>query len=388
MTQPLQRTTAEALPSRAFATPRPMRTALKASLRQAARGNQRFQPLPPPTGKPPFRLSLDQVLPAPAIAAIQKAKRLVFHVAGDTGGVKTPASQQIVADHMEQDFQAPVTTQRPSFFYHLGDVVYYYGEGTEYFPQFYDPYSHYPAPIFAIPGNHDGDVQVPTVTSLAAFMRNFCAPTPQVSPDAGEDSRQAMTQPNCYWTLETPLATIVGLYTNVPEGGSLLKDQLDWFASELKAAPKNKALLVAAHHPAYSLDNYHSGSTKLGQVLDAAVQKAGRVPDAVLAGHVHNYQRFTRTVKGRKVPYLVVGAGGYWHLHNMQSDQGHSITTPFPVPGSDVTLESYCDDRHGYLRLEVTPKALTGDYFSVPRPHESWSKPAQRVDSFTVPLGH
>ena len=227
--------------------------------------------------------------------------------------------------------------------------------------------------------------------SLAAFMRNFCAPKPQVSPDAGEAPRLTMTQPNCYWTLLTPLATIIGLYTNVPEGGSLQSDQIDWFVSELKAAPKGRALLVAAHHPAYSLDTQHSGSTGLGQALDAAFQKAGRVPDVVLAGHVHNYQRFTRTLKspkGRKVTYLVAGGGGYWHLHTMQQDNGQALVTPYPVPGSDLVLEKYCDDRHGYLKLEATPQALSGEYYSVPRPHEPWSKPSQRIDSFQIPLGH
>jgi hypothetical protein len=31
--------------------------------------------------------------------------------------------------------------QRPSFFYHLGDVVYYAGESANYWPEFYEPYS-------------------------------------------------------------------------------------------------------------------------------------------------------------------------------------------------------------------------------------------------------
>ena len=118
--------------------------------------------------------------------------------------------------------------------------------------------------------------------------------------------------------------------------------------------------------------------------------KAGRVPDAVLAGHVHNYQRFTRTLqkpKNRKVTYLVAGAGGYWHLHPMQKDNGHAIATPHSVAGTDVVLEKYCDDRHGYLKLDITPQHISGDYFTVPRPQEAWTKPAQRIDSFQIPLG-
>jgi hypothetical protein len=51
--------------------------------------------------------------------------------------------------------------QFPAFFYHLGDVVCYDGERGSYYPQFYEPYLHCPAPIFAIPGTHDTDVGLP-----------------------------------------------------------------------------------------------------------------------------------------------------------------------------------------------------------------------------------
>src|SRR5687768_8250461 len=63
-----------------------------------------FQDLPPPT-RSPFRLSLDALLEAPEIAAIEAAGVLAFHAAGDTGGIKDPHPQQTVADCMELDFQ-------------------------------------------------------------------------------------------------------------------------------------------------------------------------------------------------------------------------------------------------------------------------------------------
>src|SRR5690348_17748218 len=34
----------------------------------------------------------------------------------------------------------------PAFLYHLGDVVYYYGEADRYYEQFYEPYKGYDAP--------------------------------------------------------------------------------------------------------------------------------------------------------------------------------------------------------------------------------------------------
>ena len=209
-----------------------------------------------------------------------------------TGGVKAPQSQQLVVSHMENDFSATDPTARPAFFYHLGDVVYYYGQASEYYAQFYDPYVHYPAPIFAIPGNHDGDLIDQSVPSLAAFVENFCASEPHLSTEAGDSGRDTMTQPNVYWTLDTPFATFVGLYTNVPEGGWLDDTQIAWFEAELSNAPQDKALFVSMHHPIYSGDTYHSGSHYMGGIMDAAIEHTGRIPDAVFSGHVHNYQRF------------------------------------------------------------------------------------------------
>lgn len=371
---------------RTFAAVRPGRAQPQVSVFQTPLGNQKVQPLPPPTGKPPYRLKLADVLPKAAVSAIQKAGRIVFHAVGDTGGVKTPAIQQIVADHMADDFTSANPNDHPAFFYHLGDVVYYDGEAKEYSPQFYEPYLHYPAPIFAIPGNHDGEVPDASAISLSAFMRNFCAPAPEISPDAGEASRQAMTQPNCYWTLDAPFLTFVGLYTNVPEGGWLDSAQTAWLASEFKAASPAKALLVALHHPPYSVDTFHSGSAQMGAALDQAIQESGRVPDVVLSGHVHNYQRFSRNTKDRAVPYIVAGAGGYWHLHSLQKNGGQPITPPFPIPNSDVTLEASCADRHGYLRVEVSRSELRGEYWVVPRPHQSWTQPSEKTDSFIIPL--
>jgi hypothetical protein len=370
---------------RAFGNIRPSLAAVAARgpvRNQRARGNERFYPLPPPTGTAPFHLDLADILKADEIAAIKSAGQLVFHVAGDTGGVKRPEVQQIVADKMEEQLHE---TGRPAFFYHLGDVVYYNGEAREYYPQFYQPYENYNIPTFAIPGNHDGDPGQSGAPSLDAFMRNFCALTSQISPDAGDVDRVAMIQPNCYFTLVAPFATIIGLYSNVPEGGQIEQDQLDWLKDELRTAPQDRALLLAVHHPAFSFDDNHSGSAYIRDVLDDAFGASGRLADVVLTAHVHNYQRFTRRMSGRQVPFLVAGAGGYWHLHGMRkAADGRDLQVPLEVPGEDLTLDDYFDDRHGFLKFTVTAELIRGEYFTVPRPHEPWSHQAHRYDSFSL----
>ena len=45
--------------------------------------------------------------------------------------------------------------------------------------------------------------------------------------------------------------------------------------------------------------------------FDKACGDAGIEPDAVLSGHAHLYQRFTRKVDGREIPYVVAGSGGF-----------------------------------------------------------------------------
>lgn len=120
--------------------------------------------------------------------------------------------------------------------------------------------------------------------------------------------------------------------------------------------------------------------------LEQAAATAGRHPDMVLAGHVHDYQRLTKTMAdGTKALYLVTGAGGYHNLHTIMKVNGARMIAPVVFndrQGDPVTLEAYSDDHHGFLRLEVTPKLITGRYYEVPRPQEPYSKGSHLLDYF------
>jgi len=357
-------------------------TADRLLFRAFVRARSRFQQLPPPTGSPPYRLSLESVLSSGDMQSIHDSGKLVFHTVGDTGGINRDQFQRAVIRRMEDDCDRPHLADRPAFFYHLGDVVYFKGESNHYFEQFYDAYEHYPAPIFAIPGNHDGEYNA-DLPSLDAFVRNFCATAPGHSIDAQNVVRDTMTQPNVYFTLQTPLATIIGLYSNVPEGGVIQDDQLQWFKNELSAAPTDRALFVALHHPLFSADDHHSGSPDMLAKMQDAIQASGRVPDAVLTGHVHNYQRFTWDIDGRQIPVIVAGGGGYPNLHKVERINGHRIVPPFRSDDSDATLEAYTDNRHGFLRLEVTAQRIAGEFYALPWNEEDR---VDRTDRFVVDL--
>lgn len=324
---------------------------------------------------------------------------MVFHAVGHTGGVKVPQDQQLVANKMEEQF-APGTSadELPMFFYHLGDVVYFYGEESGYNSQFFEPYIHYPRPIFTIPGNHDGDID-PTnpnpPKSLDAFVKVFCDTQPQHLKIAGDSTRTTMIQPNVYWTLVTPVANFWGLYSNVTLHGTIKEPQTTWFINELKNADQErkasgKAIIVSVHHPAYSVDKDHGASGYIQKFLDDAFAQANVYPDIVFTAHVHNYQRYTRQLSnGNQLPYIVAGAGGYWNLHQVDTK-----LAPVTVPNSNffpgVVLETFCDDRHGFLRMTIEniagARTLKGEYFTVPRPQESWSAPAQLFDTFVLDL--
>jgi hypothetical protein len=345
-----------------------------------------YRELPAPTGKSPFHLDIADIIPARDLTSIKDARKLTFHVNGDMGGVNFAVPQQLVARGMEDDFvSGEKPSDNPAFLYILGDCVYFNGEVDKYRAQFFEPYQHYLAPIFAVPGNHDGE-NLPNGSPLDGFVRFFCAHSAKLLPEAGETGRTTMTQPNVYWTLRTPLVNFIGLYSNVPEGGDIRKPQIDWLKSQLQSLPSNVPLLVTLHHPVYSADVFHSGSTHMKDLLEAAANAAGRHPDMVLAGHVHNYQRISRHMgDGTVVPYLVAGAGGYHNLHAIVKVDGQKLVTPAAFQdkeGESVTLEKYSDDNHGFLRLEVTPTTITGRYYTVPRPQDPYSKGSSLLDYF------
>ncbi len=354
--------------------------------------------LPQPTGTSPFRMDLSTILTAAQIAKIENDQRMVFHSVGDTGGVNTTTYQQQVATFMELDIDpGQAGRPAPAFFYHLGDVVYYDGEIINYFWEFYEPYLHYPGPIVAIPGNHDGDIDPndqfhQPSDSLKGFVRNFCAQAPIHLPEASDAPRDAMTQPNVYWTLTTPLATIVGLYTNVPEGGKIGPDQITWFEKELAAAAPGKSLILALHHPIYSAYGAHPGSQYLKAIIENASKVAGRTPDLILTGHVHNYQRFTGSINGKPVPTIVAGAGGYnQKLHTLKRPTFDPKKGPYKFPDGPETLDKFNDFQHGYLILDVTPKKIACSYIAVDDPKAGDAVPslpiAKPYDTFDVPVG-
>jgi hypothetical protein len=334
-------------------------------------------------------------------------------VAADTGNTTKPAPENEVADKMISDFTGEAANALPQFFYNLGDIVYSFGEHKYYYDQFYDAFREYPRPIVAIPGNHDGIVLPPPAgtgdlsTSVAAFLTNFCAPSFAHSPDAVGISRTTMIQPGVYFTFDAPLVRILGVYSNMLENPGVISStvnpstgkasfpqlsdvQLNFLTAALTRVKSDNftgAVLIAVHHPPYTFGK-HTGSAVMLKEIDACCAAAGVWPHAVLSGHSHNYQRYTRALPvgstTRQIPFLVLGNGG----HGITKLTG-TIRTPQPMPifaqperNDTVTFESYDDTNYGYARILVTTTQLRIEY----HPASDGSTTKTPDDSVTVDL--
>jgi len=335
-------------------------------------------PFPAPRDLPEPRLTLAAVL-GENEASVQRRivanRQIVFHATGDTGSTRGPESQNLVADKMVSDFSDD-DKEKPFFFFHLGDVIYSFGEAQYYYDQFYEPYRDYPAPIVAIAGNHDGMVAPGTnATTLAAFLENFCATEFEVTPEAGGLSRTAQIQPGVFFTFEAaPFVRILALYSNTLEDPGVIADdvigesQLTYLKTALdrvKSEGFKGALMIAHHHPAYTVGSKHGWSEQMLSQIDAVCDETGVWPHAVLSGHAHNYQRFTRLHRETQIPYIVAGNGGH-AVAKLRRKGASVLRTPQPLEVSGhadkVILENYDDQDYGYLRIIVSATQLRIEY--------------------------
>jgi hypothetical protein len=334
-------------------------------------------PFPAPRGGTEPTLTLEEVLGgnSQAIATITNNKQIVFHSGGDCGNTRGPSKQNEVSDKMVSDFDETVPSEIPQFHMLLGDVVYSFGEVQYYYDQFYEPYREYPAPILAAAGNHDGMVAPEThAKSLDGFLRNFCASSFVVQPEAGGLSRTAQIQPGVFFTFEAPFVRILVLYSNVLEDPGVIADdnignsQVKYLQAALKRVRDENytgALLIAHHHPIYTHAR-HGWSVEMLSQIDAACKAAGVWPHAVLAGHAHNYQRFTRTRSdGTQIPYIVCGNTG----HNVQKLTRSNVPLRTPqviqkagAKTDQVVFENYDDTNYGYLRVIATNSQIRIEY--------------------------
>src|SRR5580693_1401424 len=340
------------------------------------------------------------------IQNVQNAKQICFHVLGDTGAstAQNYPNAIRVSDMVTNDFHTSTPANVPAFLYHLGDVVYDFGESLYYYDQFYEPFRNYPAPILAIPGNHDSFILPGTATAddpLTIFTRNFCGTSIVVTKEAGSLHRTCMTQPGVYFALDAPFVRMIGLFSNALEDRGVISSettkgkakwptvpdyQLDFLTAQLQQIRSSNyqgAVILAVHHPPFTYSpasggsggGKHYGSPIMLSQIDAICKQTGVYPHAIISGHAHNYQRFTRALtfagKNYSVPFIICGDSG----HNVSALTSASFGKKVPEPGDNVdvtymdgskvvqstglTLNKHDQLNSGYLRVSVTAKQLT-----------------------------
>jgi Calcineurin-like phosphoesterase len=217
------------------------------------------------------------------------------------------------------------------FTYVCSDVIYPAGDINEYYDKFFWPYRDLPGPIYAIPGNHDW------YDGLHGFMAHFCDASPELRPPPGKPAsgwrrrlreltwrREAKAnaaliremrrlrseqpaQPAPYFAIDAGPLLVVGIDTGIQ--AAIDEEQGDWLR-QVSRSPKPKILLSGK--PLYvDAERVELGIGGTERTVNEIVDDPAHGYVAVIAGDIHNYQRYPiKLADGRTIQHIVSGAAG------------------------------------------------------------------------------
>ena len=270
------------------------------------------------------------------------------------------------------------------------DVIYPGGEVEEYEHKFFHPYRDYPAPIYALPGNHDW------YDDLRGFMFHFCGrqrqprrPKPPLlsrarlrerlwrrtpgAPDAAVVARmralrsrpeQQVRLPGPYYVVETGPIELVAIDTGIVSG--LDRVQGEWLRSVSRSS-RPKILLTGK--PIYVDGKYHPCDIAGGGTVDELVRNPEYNYVAAIGGDIHNYQRYPVDVNGRVLQYIVSGGGGaFMHathkIPNIDERDLHGVREAsfrcYPLRGDSLSFYSLLYDRKFPGSWAIDPDQAAG----------------------------
>lgn len=272
----------------------------------------------------------------------------------------------------------------------VSDVIYPAGGVRAYADRFYRPYTDYPAPIYALPGNHDW------YDGLTGFMTTFCAAPPDAgAPEVGgpllrrllwrrapratardvvtmralrdDPAQQSGGQPGPYCAIDAGPVRLVLIDTGIL--GGIDRDQAQWLR-EVSAGDRPKILLTGK--PLYTYAHKHDVPIEGGDVgIDPIVTDPANNYIAAIGGDDHNYQRYAVHVPGgRTIQYLVAGGSGAYlsATHQIPDVDGlrpyanEEEFRCYPLRGDSLAHFSRRYDRLlglGLGRLVISPDAAT-----------------------------
>ncbi|MFD1662961.1 metallophosphoesterase family protein [Streptomyces caeni] len=311
---------------------------------------------------------------APADKLIRRddPDRFSFMVLGDTGEGDGP-QYAVVPGFLKAG-------QDTRFAIVASDVIYPVGDAADYGTKFFRPYRDYPAPIYAIPGNHDW------YEDLHGFMRVFCdaeplAPEPAPRPPTRawlrallwhrphrvDEQRlseartlrsapaQRALQPGPYWAIDAGPVRIIGIDTGLL--GTIDAEQGRWLR-EAARGPRPKILITGS--PLYVDGEHHPCPIDGGGTVDDIVRDPDHRFVAAIGGDIHNYQRYPVDVDGRTIQYVVSGGGGaFMHAtHTIPRVSVANVTERdfrcYPLRGDSLAFYSRLYGRRLRLRRFFT----------------------------------
>ena len=242
-----------------------------------------------------------------------------------------------------------IAAEKPDLIVHSGDLV---GRGSsashwDLWDRTHKPILDAKIPFYPALGNHeyDGD----TKEALGYFRQRF--------PFVGE----------CRWYAVRAGPLLFALLdTNFDElPPKFVAAQEAWFQETLRAAnedPEVKALILVSHHPPYTNSNVHEPSEETRRRFADPAAACSKFK-LFVAGHVHNYERFS--IKG--VPFIVSGGGGAPQTAVRTAD----FRTGSEYKGPELRP-------FHYLLLTVGPTGATVDTMML-QPDDSW-KSGDRIE--------
>ena len=206
-------------------------------------------PVPAPRGYPRLELATIAGEKPLGYASGSGGQSIFFNVIGDSGAPsqKSMSDYEIkVTDLITRD----AVVSPPAFLFHVGTWYIFWRRELLLQPVL--------RTISCVPLQfRETRMASPTMTRWCRsirFRKHFVRPAPGRWEGSGGILRSAMTQPGVYFTLDAPLVSIIGLYTNCGESfGWLDEQQLVFLYQELvrlKNSRKNglPAVLLAVHH--------------------------------------------------------------------------------------------------------------------------------------------
>ena len=113
----------------------------------------------------------------------------------------------------------------------------------------------------------------------------------------------------------------------------------------------------------------------MADVLENAIRDTGRVPNLVLTGHVHDYQRIEQKIApDGPTPFIVCGNGGYHNLHTIHSQPGHA------APDTGAVLKYGQDKAWGFLTVTIDNETISAVSTEIDR-----NGKVTQGDSFSYP---